>query len=191
MWRKPSGCSSYGMNFFNSFLKHALIEFFLYYIFLFDVYFSLYLFSNLAFCSFFLFLLLHSVLVTHHSAGSDLYSSINSIKNCYSSAVPFGRHSEINPITNNDSWHNHTVSTPSNTEVCLCKQALRRRKHWLLAQKISNCFDFTQAACASTQTTPYTVKQFAQTLFAQIACTCRGRFKKRARVGGDMGGIPR
>ena len=45
-------------------------------------YFSLYLFSNLAFCSFFLFLLLHSVLVTH------LYSSINSIKNCYSSAVP-------------------------------------------------------------------------------------------------------
>ena len=127
-------------------------------------YFSLYLFSNLAFCSFFLFLLLHSVLVTHHSAGSDLYSSINSIKNCYSSAVPFGRHSEINPITNNDSWHNHMVSTPSNTEVCLCKQTLRRRKHWLLAQKISNCFDFTQAACASTQTTPYTVKQFAQTL---------------------------
>ena len=61
-------------------------------------------------------------------------------------------------------WHNHTVSTPSNTEVCLCKQALRRRKHWLLVQKISNCFDFTQAACASTQTTPYTVKQFAQTL---------------------------
>ena len=50
--------------------------------------FSLYLFSNLAFCSFFLFLLLHSVLVTHHSAGSDLYSSINSIKNFYSSAVP-------------------------------------------------------------------------------------------------------
>ena len=126
-------------------------------------YFSLYLFSNLAFCSFFLFLLLHSVLVTHHSAESDLYSSINSIKNCYSSAVPL-EDSEINPITNNDSWHNHTVSTPSNTEVCLCKQALRRRKHWLLAQKISNCFDFTQAACASTQTTPYTVKQFAQTL---------------------------
>ena len=51
-------------------------------------YFSLYLFSNLAFCSFFLFLLLHSVLVTHHSVGSDLYSSINSINNCYSSAVP-------------------------------------------------------------------------------------------------------
>ena len=38
MWRKASGCSSYGVNFFNSFLEHALIElFFLYYIFLFDV----------------------------------------------------------------------------------------------------------------------------------------------------------
>ena len=50
-------------------------------------YFSLYLFSNLAFCSFFLFLLLYSVLATHHSAGSVLYSSIHSIKNCRSSAV--------------------------------------------------------------------------------------------------------
>ena len=28
MWRKPSGCSSYGVNFFNSFLEHALIELF-------------------------------------------------------------------------------------------------------------------------------------------------------------------
>ena len=91
MWRKPSGCSSYGVNFFNSFLEHALIELFYFYItYFFSTfrYFSLYLFSNLAFCSFFLFLLLHSVLVTHHSAGSGLYSSINSIKNCYSSAVP-------------------------------------------------------------------------------------------------------
>ena len=26
MWRKPSGCSSYGVIFFNSFLEHALIE---------------------------------------------------------------------------------------------------------------------------------------------------------------------
>ena len=49
-------------------------------------YFSLNLFSNLAFCSFFLFL--DSVLVTHHSAGSDQYLSVNSIKNCRSSAVP-------------------------------------------------------------------------------------------------------
>ena len=56
------------------------------------------------------------------------------------------------------------MSTPSNTEVCLCKHALRRRKHWLLAQKISNCFDFTQAVCASVQTTPYTVKMFVQTI---------------------------
>ena len=91
MWRKPSGCSSYGVNFFNSFLEHALIELFFFYItYFFSTfrYFSLYLFSNLAFCSFFLFLLLHSVLVTHHSAGSDLYSSINSIKNFYSLAVP-------------------------------------------------------------------------------------------------------
>ena len=28
MWRKPSACSSYGVNFFNSFLEHALIELF-------------------------------------------------------------------------------------------------------------------------------------------------------------------
>ena len=62
---------------------------------------------------------------------------------------PFGRHNMVNRTTNNDSLHNHTVATPSNTEVCLCKQALRRRKHWLLAQKISNCFDFTQAVCAN------------------------------------------
>ena len=121
----------------------------------------MYLFSNLAFCSCFLFLLLYLVLVTHHSAGSDLYSSINSIKNCRSSAVPLEdiAWSIVLQIT---TASNHTVSTPSNTQVCLCKQALRRRKHWLLAQKISNCFDFTQAACASTQTTPYTGKQFAQ-----------------------------
>ena len=64
------------------------------------------------------------------------------------------------------------MSTPSNTEVYLCKQALRRRKHWLLAQKISNCFDFTQAACAST-----TVKQFAQTLCLR---------KLHARVGAAL-----
>ena len=91
MWRKPSGCSSYGVNFFNSFLEHALIELiFLGITYFFSTfrYFSLYLFSNLAFCSFFLFLLLYSVLVTHPSAGSVLYSSINSIKNCPSSAVP-------------------------------------------------------------------------------------------------------
>ena len=89
MWRKPSGCSSYGVNFFNSFREHALIDFFFIdYIFLSMFrYFSLYLFSILAFCSFFLFLLLYSVLVTHHSAVSDLCSSINSIKNCLSSAV--------------------------------------------------------------------------------------------------------
>ena len=73
--------------FFNSFLEHALIEliFFITYFFSTFRYFSLYLFSNLAFCSFFLFL--YSVLVTHHRAGSDLYSSRNSIKNCRSSAV--------------------------------------------------------------------------------------------------------
>ena len=67
-----------------------LLNYFFYITYFFSTfrYFSLYLFSNLAFCSFFSFLLLHSVLVTHHSAGSDLYSSINSIKNCYSSAVP-------------------------------------------------------------------------------------------------------
>ena len=124
----------------------------------------MYLYSNLAFCSFFLFQLLYSVLVTHHSAGSDQYSSINSIKNCRFFGSPFGRHSVVNSTTNNNSWHNHTLSTPSNTEVCLCKHALRRRKHWLLAQKIPNCFDFTQAACASTQTIPYTVKMFVQTL---------------------------
>ena len=89
MWRKPSGCSRYGVNFFNSFLEHALIEliFFITYFFSTFRYFSLYLFSNLAFCSFFLFLL-YSVPVTHHSAGSDLFSPINSIKNCRSSAVP-------------------------------------------------------------------------------------------------------
>ena len=59
-----------------------------------------------------------------------------------------------------------------------CKQALRRRKHWLLAQKISNCFDFTQAACASVQTTSYTVKQFAQSLCLR---------KLLARVGAALG----
>ena len=142
-----------------------LLNFFITYFLSTFRYFYLYLFSNLAFCSFFLFL--YSVLVTHHSAGSDLYSSINSIKNCRSSAVPLEdiAWSIVKfRTTNNDSWHNHTVSTPSNTEVCLCMQALRRRKHWLLAQKISNCFDFTQAVCASVQTTPYTVKMFVQKL---------------------------
>ena len=135
--------------------------------FLFDVYFSLNLYSNLAFCSFFLFLLLYSVIVTHHTTWSDLYSSINSIKTVVFSAVPLEDiASVVNRTTNNNSWHNHTVSTPSNTEVCLCKHALRRHKHWLLAQKILICFDFTQAACASTQTTPYTVKMFVQTLCA-------------------------
>ena len=80
--------------FLNSVLEHVLLIFFFYIRYFFSMfrYFSsLYLFSNLAFCSFFLFLLLHSVLVschTHHSTGSYLYSSINSIKNCYSSAVP-------------------------------------------------------------------------------------------------------
>ena len=72
--------------FFNSVLEHALIEIFFYITYFFST------FRYLAFCSFFLFLLLHSVLVTllltHHSAGSDLYSSINSIKNRYSLAVP-------------------------------------------------------------------------------------------------------
>ena len=91
MWRKPSGCSSYGVNFFNSFREHALIELiilFITYFFSTFRYFSLYLFNNLTLCSFFLFLLLYSELVTHHRAGSDLYSSINSIKNCRSSAIP-------------------------------------------------------------------------------------------------------
>ena len=92
MWRKPSGCSSYCVNFFElrPGTRSYWIIFFIYITYFFSTfrYFSLYLFSNLAFCSFFLFLLLHSVLVTHHSAGSDLYSPINSIKNCYSLAVP-------------------------------------------------------------------------------------------------------
>ena len=132
-------------------------------------YFSLHLFSNLAFCSFFLFL--YSVLVTHHCAGSVLYSSINSIKNCRSSAVPLADIAwSIVLVTNNDSWHNHTVSTPSNTEVCLCKQALRRHKHWLLAQKILNCFDFTQAVCASVQTTPYSDPTLSKCLCKHSVC---------------------
>ena len=52
MWRKPSGCSSYCVNFFTSFLEHALIELisWIKYIFSTFRYFSLYLFSNLAFC---------------------------------------------------------------------------------------------------------------------------------------------
>ena len=79
MWRKLSGCSSYGVNFFYSFREHALIELFFFITYFFSTfrYFSLYLFSNLAFCSFILFLLLYSVLVTHHRGGSDLYFSIN------------------------------------------------------------------------------------------------------------------
>ena len=162
MWRNPSGCSSYGVNFFNSFFELALIEliyFWIIYFFSKFRYFSLYLFSNLAFCSFFLFL--YSILVTHHSAFSDLYSSINSIQNCRSSAVPLEvtARSIVLQIT--------TAGTTTWCQmVCLCKQALRRRKHWLLAQKTSNCFDFTHAVCASVQTTPYTVKMFAQTLCA-------------------------
>ena len=167
MWRKPSGCSSYGVNFFNSFLEHALIELFYFYItYFFSTfrYFSLYLFSNLAFCSFFLFLLLHSVLVTHHSAGSGLYSSINSIKNCYSSAVPLEDIARLILLQ---------ITTAGTTTRCQLRVILRfvcANKHsdganiGCLCKKISNCFDFTQAACASTQTTPYTVKQFAQTL---------------------------
>ena len=60
---------------------NTLFLIFFYYIFFSTFrYFSLYLFSNLAFCSF--FLLLFSVLVTHHSTGSDL------LKNCRSSEVP-------------------------------------------------------------------------------------------------------
>ena len=167
MWRKPSGCSSYDVNFFNKFREHALIELIfliITYFFLAFRYFSLYLFSNLTLCSFFLFLLLYSVLFTYHSAGSDLYFLLNIQLKTIVLRQSLWRHSVVNCTTNNDSLHNHTVSTPSNTEVCLCKQALRRLKHWLLAQKISNCFDFTQAACASTQTTTYTAKQFAQTL---------------------------
>ena len=76
--------------FLNSFLEHALIELIFWIIYFFSAfrYFSLNLFSNLAFCLFFLFLLLYSVLVTHHSAVSVLYSSINSIKNCRSLSVP-------------------------------------------------------------------------------------------------------
>ena len=61
-------------------------KFFITYFFSTFRYFSFYSFSNLAFCSFILFL--YSVLFTHHRAGSDLYSSINSIENCRSSAVP-------------------------------------------------------------------------------------------------------
>ena len=76
MWCKPSGCSSYGVNFFNSFLEHALIELIFWGLHIFFStfrYFTLYLFSNLAFCSFFLFLLLYSELVTHTIAQGVTY----------------------------------------------------------------------------------------------------------------------
>ena len=55
--------------------RYNWINFFLFITYFFSAlrYFSLYLFSDLALCSFFLSLFLYSVLVTHHSAGSDLY----------------------------------------------------------------------------------------------------------------------
>ena len=83
-------CSSYGVNFSTSTGNTLSFNYFFWITYFFSTfrYLSLYLFSNLAFCSFILFLLLYSVLVTHQSAGSDLFSSINSIKNCRSSAVP-------------------------------------------------------------------------------------------------------
>ena len=89
MWRNPSGCSSYGVNFLTPSLNTLLLNFFWLYVFSTFRYFFLYLFSNLAFCSFFLFLLLYSVLVTHHTRREwPVFSSINSIQNCHSSAVP-------------------------------------------------------------------------------------------------------
>ena len=106
-------------------------------------YFSLYLFSNLAFCSFLLFL--YSVLVTHHSAVSDLYSSINSIKNCRRSAVPL----------EDIAWSIVLqITTAGTTTRCHLRVILR----FVCASKHSN------------------------TLFAQIACTCRGRFRLHTQL---------
>ena len=183
MWRKPSGCSSYVVNFFfNSFLEHAFIELFFYITYFFSTfrYFSLYLFSNLAFCSFFLFLLLHSVLVTQHSAGSDLYSSINSIKNCYSSAVP------LEDIARSILLQ---ITTAGTTTRCQLRVILR----FVCANKHS---DGASIGCLRKkyQTVLISRKQLAQTRkqhlhcqaicantqFAQLACTCRGRIIKAA-----------
>ena len=173
MWRKLSGCSSYGVNFFNSVLEYALIELYFFYItYFFSTfrYFSLYLFSNLAFRSFFLFL--HLVLVTHHRAGSDLYSSINSIKNCYSSAVP------LEDIARSILLQITTAGTTTRCQlrvilrfVCANKHSdgasigcLRKKYQTvLISRKHANNTLHCQAICANT-------------LFAQIACTCRGRF---------------
>ena len=145
--------------FFNSVLEHALIELFYIYIYIYIYityffstfrYFSLYLFSNLAFCSFFLFLLLHSVLVTHHSAGSDLYSPINSIKNCYSLAVP------LEDIARSILLQ---ITTAGTTTRCQLRVILR----FVCANKHS---DGTSIGCLRKkyQTVLISRKQFAQTL---------------------------
>ena len=186
MCRKPAGCSSYGVNFFNSFREHALIELinlFITYFFSTFKYFSLYLlFSNLMLCSFFLFLLLHSVL-THHSAGSDLYFLLylNSIKNYRSSAVFLEdiAWSIILQITAAGTTTRCQlrvilrmfVQASTQTTQALAACAKNIKLFWFHASSLRKHANNTlhcQAICANT-------------LFAQIACMCRGRLRRSWR----------
>ena len=90
---------------------------------------------------------------------------------------PFGRHSVVNPITNNDSWHKHMVSTPSNTEVCSCKQSTQTAQAMAACAKNIKLFWFHASSLHKrANNTLHCQSVCANTLFAQIACTCRGRF---------------
>ena len=161
------------MNFLSPSWNTLLLNYFFYITYFFSTfrYFSMYLFSNLAFCSFFLFLLLHSVLVTHHSAGSDLYSSINSIKNCYSSVVP------LEDIARSILLQ---ITTAGTTTRCQLRVILR----FVCANKHS---DGASIGCLRKkyQTVLISRKQLAQARvdlrkqFAQIACTCRGSLREK------------
>ena len=168
-------------DFFNSFREHALIELinlFITYFFSTFRYFSLYLFSNLTLCSFFLFLLLYSVL-THHSAGSDLcfLLYLNSIKNYRSSAVLLEdiAWSIILQITAAGTTTRCQlrvilrmfVQASTQTTQALAACAKNIKLFWFHASSLRKHANNTlhcQAICANT-------------LFAQIACTCRGRLR--------------
>ena len=166
----------------NTLLLNLFIYLFITYFFSTFRYFSLYLFSNLTLCSFFLFLLLYSVLVTHHSAGSDLYFLLylNSIKKCRSSAVPL----------EDIAWSIVLqITTAGTTTRCQLRVIL---KYWCMFVQASTQTAQALAACTKNiklfwfhasslrkhaNNTLHCQAICANTLFAQIACTCRGRFK--------------
>ena len=166
MWRKPSGCSSYGVIFFNSFLEHALIE-------------SIFCGLHISFRRLDTFPCIWSVIYrsVHFSCSCTHYLSRTTaqgvsyrllfnkfhLKLLFFSS-PFGRHSVVNRITNNDSWHNRTVSTPSSMRFVCASKHSDGTSIGCLRKKYQTVLISRKQFAPSVQTTPYTAKMLVQTL---------------------------